>query len=221
MRPNPRTIRLDLISDVVCPWCVIGYRQVLGAVARMDGAIQLDVHWHPFELNPAMPPQGQDLYEHVRDKYGATPESSHKARARITALGADLGFAFAFTDASRIVNTFQAHQLLHWAGPLGRQTALSEALFAAYFTRGQDVSDTEVLLACAEAAGLDRADAGVVLSERRFANQVRAAEQVWSDQGITAVPTLVFEGRYLIAGAQSLDRFAGVLAQVMATPATR
>ncbi|MQX37914.1 DsbA family oxidoreductase [Roseospira navarrensis] len=204
---EPHPIRVEIVSDVVCPWCLIGYRQTRAAESRLAGAVRLDITWHPFELNPDMPPQGQGLREHVAEKYGATPAQSAAARARISALGADLGFRFAFSDDSRIVNTFAAHQLLHWAETQGHQTALQEALFAAYFSQGRDVSDPAVLADIAAEAGLDPVEAAAVLADGRCADAVRAAEQMWLGRGINGVPAMVFEGTYLVSGAQSVAGF--------------
>lgn len=144
----PRTgagsaLQIDIVSDVMCPWCVIGYLQLNRTLKAADQAVRL--RWHPFELNPDMPPEGQNLREHIMRKYGSTEVQSRQMRDRLTAMGADLGFAFSFGAESRIVNTFPAHQLLDWAETQGRQHPLKLALFVAYFTHGRDVSDPEVL----------------------------------------------------------------------------
>jgi predicted DsbA family dithiol-disulfide isomerase len=157
MAQSAPPVRVDIVSDVVCPWCIIGYRQLLQA-QELSG-IEAEIRWHPFELNPDMPDEGQDMREHIAQKYGSTPEQSQSSRDRITALGADLGFDFRFTPEMRMWNTFRAHQLLDWAEEDGHQTALKEALFAAHFTEGRDVSDPGVLVEVAAEAGLDPARA--------------------------------------------------------------
>ncbi len=142
-----RTLRIDIVSDVVCPWCVIGWRQLERALAATN--VPAEIHWHPFELNPQLGPEGEELFPYLARKYGTTPERSRADRARITGLGAELGFTFAFDDHSRIRNTFRAHQLIHWAGLHGRAHAAKQALFAAHFTRGEDIHDLAVLAAVA------------------------------------------------------------------------
>ncbi|TDG16035.1 DsbA family oxidoreductase [Seongchinamella unica] len=204
-------LRVDIVSDVVCPWCIIGYKQLQLALAQLAGRFEVDLHWHPFELNPQMPPQGQDLREHLAQKYGTTPEQSQAARARLTELGASLGFVFDYYDGMRMVNTFRAHQLLHWAALEGRQTDLKLALFDAFFSQRQDVSDIDVLAATAGKAGLPAATARAVLEDARFADAVREEQQRWLDRDVYAVPTFVFNGRYQVPGAQEAETFVRVL----------
>ena len=163
--PETPPIRVDIVSDVVCPWCIVGYKQLERALALYGEDLALQVRWHPFELNPQMPAEGQELKEHVAEKYGSTAEQSDAVRQRLTDLGEELGFDFRYYDGMRIVNTFQAHQLLHWAGPSGRQHALKMALFEAYFTRQERVDDPEVLVTVAKRAGLEGAEAAKVLQE--------------------------------------------------------
>ena len=147
--------RIDIVSDVVCPWCIIGYKRLERAMASFADTLAFELHWHPFELNPHMPPEGQNLAEHLAGKYGTTPEDSRAARGSLTALGESLGFEFRYDDDMRTYNTFKAHQLLVWAGEAGRQTELKLALFDAYFTLGEDPSAGPVLIAAANQAGLD------------------------------------------------------------------
>ncbi len=211
-RPEGAAIRVDIVSDVVCPWCVIGYRQLRRALeARGQEA---EIHWHPFELNPGMGSEGQDLKEHVAEKYGSTPEQSQAARARLSELGAGLDFPMDYFEGMRIWNTFRAHQLLHWAGEAGRANALKTALFESYFQRREVVDDPEVLVAAAERAGLDADEARAVLEDGRFAQAVRDLERFWLERGIQGVPAMVFQGRYLLSGAQGEERYAAFLQQL-------
>ncbi|MGF1563388.1 MAG: DsbA family oxidoreductase, partial [Geminicoccaceae bacterium] len=200
--PERDGLRVDIISDVVCPWCLIGFRRLERAAAQVDGLNELSLRWHAFELNPMMPPEGQNLREHVAEKYGASLAQSDRARERITRLGADLGVVFNYPDDKRMVNTRQAHELLAWAAVSGRQTQLKLALFDAYFTADRDVSDTEVLLDVATEVGLPRAEATQVLEDGRFVAAVRAEEARWPQLGIQGVPTFIVGGRYLVSGAQ-------------------
>jgi predicted DsbA family dithiol-disulfide isomerase len=206
------TIRIDIASDVVCPWCIIGYKQLERALS--ETGMRAEIHWHPFELNPQMPEQGEDLQQHLAAKYGSTPEDSRKARTRLTAMGADLGFTFDYADDMIMPNTFRAHQLLHWAGTQGREHDLKMALFEAFFTNRENVNDPEVLADTAARIGLDRDEALAVLRDARFAEEVRLAEQTWTSKGIQGVPAMIFNQKYLVTGAQGTENFASILRQL-------
>ena len=171
MQQPPTPLQIDIVSDVVCPWCIIGFKQLEQAMAATGlGAY---VRWHPFELNPQMPPEGQNLREHLAEKYGTTPEQSRTARQRLTELGAGLGFAFNYSDEMRMVNTFAAHQLLDWASEHNLQHPLKLALFAAFFTDGKDVSDPSVLAEIAGSVGLDADAAREVLASGSHVERTR------------------------------------------------
>ena len=206
-------IQIDIISDVVCPWCFIGYRQLERALelAGLEG----DIRWHPFELNPAMAPEGEDVAEHIRRKYGATPEQSVATRGQMKAIAEPLGIDFS-ARSDRIWNTFDAHRLLHWARESGKQTDLKLALFNAYFTRGENVSDTDVLLDAVEAAGLDRDAAAEVLATDSHGDAVRAMEARWQELGITGVPAMILAEKGLVMGAQEPERLAIALRKMAA-----
>lgn len=207
------TVQVDIVSDVMCPWCIVGYKQLEQALGLVKtGAF---VRWHPFELNPAMPAEGQNLREHISEKYGSTPAQSDAARKQLGDLGATLGFEFSFGDDSRIVNTFAAHQLLGWAQAEGLQHPLKMALFEAHFQEGRDVSDPAVLVDVAAAVGLDRAAADDVLSSGSHAEETRAHQQFWTSRGVSGVPSMIFDGRYLLTGAQGADTYAQMLMKVL------
>ncbi|WP_299353534.1 DsbA family oxidoreductase [uncultured Shimia sp.] len=205
----PDPIRVDVISDVVCPWCIVGFRQLQQAAEATD--IEIETYWHPFELNSDMPPEGENLREHIMRKYGSTPEQSQKARDQLAAIGTPLGIDFQFRDESKIVNTFQAHQLLHWAQEAGKSQDLKLALFDAYFTNGLDVSTSEVLADTAASVGMDQSEALQVLSDQRYAEAVREKQSFWTSRGVSSVPTMVFDARHATAGAQGAETFAKVL----------
>lgn len=209
-------LQVDIVSDVVCPWCIIGYKQLMKALAALPGQFDVTLNWHPFELNPRMPEQGQDLREHLAQKYGTSPEQSQAARTRLSALGEALGFTFDYFDGMRMVNTFRAHQLLHWAGEQGRQTELKLALFEAFFSRREDVNDPGVLVAVAARAGLDSAQASAVLSTARYASVVRQEQQQWLDREVHAVPTFFFQQQYSVPGAQEAEAFVRLLHKIQA-----
>jgi predicted DsbA family dithiol-disulfide isomerase len=212
--PESFSLQVDIVSDVVCPWCIIGYKQLMKALASFPGQFAVTLQWHPFELNPQMPPEGQDLREHLAQKYGATPDQSRGARARLSALGASLGFTFDYHDGMRMVNTFRAHQLLHWAGEQGWQTELKLALFEAFFSRREDVNEPDLLAVVADRAGLDPVQASEVLADARYAPAVRAEQQYWLEQEVHAVPTFYFQRQYMVPGAQDAEAFVRLLQKI-------
>lgn len=210
-------IKIDFVSDVSCPWCIIGLKGLDAALERLGGEVTADIHFQPFELNPQMPREGQSLVEHVAQKYGSTPQQFAERRAMIRERASELGFTIALPPAEgRVYNTFDAHRLLHWARLEGRQRALKLALFEAYFTDCLDPSDHAVLADAAEKAGLDRDKAEDVLKSGRYAEEVRAAERTWQSKGISAVPAVIINDRYLISGGQPADVFENALRRIAA-----
>jgi len=212
----PKPLKIDFVSDVSCPWCIIGLRGLETALDRTSDLVAADIHFQPFELNPQMPPEGQNIVEHVAEKYGSTPEQSAANRQAIRDRAASVGFTIAGTDQSRIYNTFDAHRLLHWAEIEGRQAALKHALFEAYFTHGRNPSDHDVLVAAAEQAGLDPAAAREVLESGAYAAEVRQAETLWHSRGISAVPAVIINDKYLISGGQPPEAFEKALRAIAA-----
>ncbi|MEJ6789004.1 DsbA family oxidoreductase [Brevundimonas sp. BR2-1] len=211
-----RTLHIDFVSDVVCPWCVVGLGGLETALAKLKAeGIEAEVHFQPFELNPQMAPEGENIVEHIGRKYGSTPEQSAANRAMITERAAEAwpGFEMRMGPDSRIWNTFDAHRLLHWAGTVGaaEQRALKAALFTAHFTEGRVMTDAGVLADAAAAAGLDRDKAVEVLADDLYAEEVRAAEDLWRSRGINAVPAVVVEGKWLISGGQPAGVFEEAL----------
>ncbi|MEP2714939.1 DsbA family oxidoreductase [Pseudophaeobacter sp.] len=205
-------LRIDVVSDVMCPWCIIGYRQLASALEATSTDYEL--HWHPFELNPDMPAEGQNLREHIIEKYGATPEQSEQNRAQMTKLGEDLDFDFRFDPEMRMHNTFNTHQLLHWAETQERKHDLKQALFSAHFTHHRDLSDDTVLADIAAGIGLDRNEALAVLQDQRFAAPVREVQSFWRSQGIQGVPAVIFDQKHLVSGAQGVENFTNILGQL-------
>jgi predicted DsbA family dithiol-disulfide isomerase len=214
--PNSTPIRVDIVSDVVCPWCIIGYRQLKQA-AEATG-IEVETFWHPFELNPDMEPEGENIRDHIMRKYGSTAEQSAVARTRLSDLGQTLDFKFAWSEDSRIYNTFAAHQLIHWAAETGKAQDLKLALFDAYFTDGKDVSTPAVLVGVAAKLGLDPAEAQAVLQDGRFAETVREKESFWTSRGVSGVPTMIFDAQQATSGAQGVEAFSNVLTHLAAQP---
>lgn len=206
-------ITVDIVSDVVCPWCIIGFKKLEKAMHQFEGRARFQLAWHAFELNPNMPPEGQDVAEHLAQKYGSTPEQSKANRQRLKDAGSGLGFDFNYRDDMRMVNTFDAHRLLHWAGETGKQTALKLALFKAHFTDGKDVSNHDILVEIAVSVGLDEKRARDLLNTDMFAPEVRAVEEQWQDRFITGVPAFIFNGKFMVPGAQEPETFANIIEQ--------
>ncbi|WP_309630418.1 DsbA family oxidoreductase [Brevundimonas sp.] len=219
-----RPLHIDFVSDVVCPWCVVGLGGLETALDKLkDEGITAEIAFQPFELNPGMAPEGENVAEHIAAKYGSTPEQSAANRAMITARAAEAwpGFEMRMAADSRIWNTFDAHRLLAWAGEAGpeRQKALKAALFRTHFTDGNNLTDAGVLTRAAEAAGLDRAEAAEVLASGRYAAEVRAEQALWRQRGINSVPAVVVEGKYLISGGQPAAVFEEALRKIAAEQA--
>ena len=206
-----KRLKIDFVSDVACPWCVIGLGGLEQALGRLQGVVEADIRFQPFELDPTVPPEGLNKVEQLARKYGRTREQVLATFDAIRQRAADVGFTMVQTEQSRVYNTFDAHRLLHWARLEGRQAELKHALFEAYFTEGKNTSDPEVLAEAAEAAGLDRATALQVIASGRYAEEVRGAEAVWRQAGIDSVPAVVVEERYLISGGQPAEAFEQAL----------
>lgn len=216
-------LTIDIVSDVVCPWCVIGYETLAKTLSAMGLAETTEVRFHPFELNPSLPAGGQHLGEHLAQKYGSTSDQSRAARARLTSLGESLGFAFRFSDGTRIYNTWKAHQLLYWAQETAgaeKQLELQRRLFETYFTEGRPIDDVATLAAVAARVGLDADEASAVLYDARYADVVRAEAAAWREKGISAVPSVVLNGRSLLTGAQSEDVFRRAITRALDTAQT-
>ncbi|MES3011644.1 MAG: DsbA family oxidoreductase [Pseudomonadota bacterium] len=210
-------LRIDFVSDVSCPWCAVGLGALEQALANVGNALDVELHFQPFELNPHMPPGGQDITEHLTQKYGSTPEQQLAIREAIRQRGAEVGFTFRPQGRDRIYNTFNAHRLLHWAdveGQPGQQPALKKALLKAYFTDGQSPESHDVLLQAVADAGLDVARGREVLASSEFTAEVRAEQQLFLNAGIHSVPAVIFNRQHLISGGQPVDVFEDALRQL-------
>jgi len=207
-------LKIDFISDVSCPWCIIGLRALDQALEHLGDEVQAQIHFQPFELNPKMGPEGQEIFEHISEKYGSTREQYQANAENIRQRGAELGFVFTQGER-RIYNTFDAHRLLHWAALEGKQQPLKEALFTAYFSQHADVSSHKVLADIAQKVGLDRVRAEAVLSSGEYTAEVRELEQLWVSRGVSSVPTIVFNDQYAVSGGQPVDVFVGAIRQIV------
>lgn len=215
----PQTLTLDFVSDIACPWCAVGLGALQQALRNCADAVPVRLQFQPFELNPDMGPEGEDMAEHLGRKYGSSPEQQAQIRAAIAERGAAVGFAFHPDGRGRIVNTFKAHRLLHWAGLQGTQTQLDLkwALLRAYHGRADRVDHDDVLLAAVHEAGLDRVQAQQVLDDGSFADEVRQAERFWQEAGIRSVPALVINRQHLISGGQPPEVFEAALRELSGT----
>jgi len=200
-----KTVVIDMVSDVVCPWCAVGYHRLKKAANNLG--VQLTIHWHPFELNPNMPTDGEDLYAHFLKKYGMSADKTDGLGETLKTYGEPLGFEFNYPQGNRMRNTFKAHQLLAWSKLQGAETRLSEALFTAYFTHQQDIASTKVLLDIADSVDLDKKEAERILSQGDYVESVKTEAQKWIAQGIHSVPAMIFQDRYLVSGAQTIEHY--------------
>ncbi len=213
------SLKIDFVSDVTCPWCAVGLGALEQALQNLEGTVSAELHFQPFELNPQMPPEGQDASEHLTQKYGSTPAQQSQIRETIRQRGAEVGFTFKSEGRGRVWNTFDAHRLLHWAdveGRPGQQYALKNALLAACHTHAKNMASTEVLAAVAESVGLDGARAKAILANDEFAAEVREREQFWTSHGIHSVPAVIINDRHLISGGQPAAVFEQALRQIAA-----
>ncbi len=216
MSTAPAPLRIDFVSDVVCPWCAIGLTSLEQALQRLAGEVEVDVHFHPFELNPQLPAEGEGIAEHLQRKYGLSPAQLEENQQRIHERGAELGFPFDMNARSRIYNTFDAHRLLHWAALEGRQRELKHALLRAYFSEGENVSDHAVLARVAASAGLDAERAAAILASDEYGDEVRATEQFFQQAGISGVPAVIVERKHLISGGQPVEVYERALREIAA-----
>ena len=214
--PTATPLRIDFVSDIVCPWCAIGLAALEQALQRTAGVVVADIHFQPFELNPQMPAEGEDITEHLQRKYGLSEAQLLENQERIRERGAELGFTFGMGARTRTWNTFDAHRLLHWAGIEGdgKQAALKHALLGAYFTDGKNVSDHATLLDIARAAGLSTERVQEILRSDEFGTDVRSDEQRYQRNGINSVPAVIINRRHLISGGQPVEVFERALRQI-------
>lgn len=200
-------LRIDIVSDVVCPWCIIGFKRLQRALRELEHQVSPEFQWHPFELNPAMPEDGQNLREHLATKYGTTLEQSVSARTRIAEIGASLGIRFDYYDDLRTYNTCIAHQLLYWSQESGKQMDLEMRLFSVYFSERKSLGDINILVDAAADVSLDPGKAREALETAVYAENVRKIESKWIKLGINAVPAFILQQKYLITGAQDTEVF--------------
>ncbi|TVU66068.1 DsbA family oxidoreductase [Vibrio atlanticus] len=209
-------IQLDIISDVMCPWCVVGYKNLEQAITELGLAEQIELEWQPFELNPDMPQEGENLRDHIMRKYGSSAEESQSSREQLAARGQVVGFDFNFYDNMRMVNSRHLHVLLDFALAYGKQTELKLRFFNAHFTEEKDLADLEVIAQELEAVGLDSNKALKRLKNADNVKKIEAQEFEWQRMGISAVPTVVFNRKSAVTGAQTVETYKQILQELIA-----
>lgn len=219
MTDTPTPLRIDFVSDVVCPWCAIGLSSLSQALAKLDGVVAAEVHVQPFELNPQLGPEGENISEHLQHKYGMSAAQVDANQEAIRKRGAELGFTFDMAARNRTWNTFDAHRLLHWAESAGHQLELKRAMQRAYFTDGENISDRDVLVRIAGSVGLPAGRAREILDSNEYAAAVRESERFWTGLGIQGVPAVIIERQHLISGGQPVEVFEQALRQIAADKA--
>ncbi len=207
-------IKIDIVSDVVCPWCAIGYKRLEQAINELGIQDKVEIEWQPFELNPQMPNEGQNVQEHIAEKYGATESQQQQSQQHMTEVGKELGFTFDYFNDMKMVNTFESHILLEYAHKFDKQTELKLALMTAFFSQRKDVSDRDVLKNILQEVGLDP-DKGIALLDNTASqDEVRNKQNYWKSLGVSSVPTIVFNRKSAVTGAQPIDIFKQVLTEL-------
>lgn len=208
-------LKIDIVSDVVCPWCTIGYKRLEKAILELGIQDQIEIEWQPFELNPNMPAEGQNVQEHIAEKYGSTLEQQKESQQHMTEAGAELGFTFDYFDDMRMANTFDAHILLEYAKAFGKQTELKMTLTKAFFSDRKDVSKRDVLKQALLDVGLNAEEGLAKLDDGEARNEVRTKQNYWKNLGVNSVPTIVFNNKSAVTGAQPVETFKEILSEAI------
>ena len=209
-----KTLQIDIVSDVVCPWCAVGYANLSKALDQVASDIEANIQWHPFQLNPHMPKEGQAIDEHLAEKYGLDETQLKQNQQHLINAGQQSGVEFNFDQRSRIFNTLDCHVLLDFAQTQDKQTQLKLALFHAYFTDGLNISDQAVLIEVAQSVGLEKAHIEKALADDALREQVKNEEDKYKSLGINSVPAFIINNQYLISGGQPVDSFVRALTDI-------
>jgi predicted DsbA family dithiol-disulfide isomerase len=225
-RTNP-VLKIDFVSDVACPWCAVGLGALEQAIKNLGDEVQTEIHFQPFQLNPDMPSEGQDITEHLTQKYGSNAAQQAKTYEAIRQRGAEVGFDFRLGGRGRTWNTFDCHRLLHWGGELDEaaqaspanppshiQAQLKKEMLKAYFTEGKNPAARDVLLTIVARLGLDLGRAEAILDGDEYAAQVRARQRFYASHEIHAVPAIIINDRHLISGGQPVEVFEQALRRI-------
>ena len=209
-------LKIDIVSDIVCPWCTIGYKRLEKAIIALGIEDQVTIEWQPFELNPNMPAKGQNVTEHISEKYESTLEQQEASKKNMTEVGQELGFKFDYFDEMRMVNTFDAHILLEYASDFNKQSELKMRFTTAFFSERKDVSKRDVLKQALLDVGLNAEEGIAKLDNEIVQKEVRTKQDYWKNLGVNSVPTIVFNRTSAVTGAQPVDTFKQILAKLIA-----
>ena len=207
-------LRIDIVSDVVCPWCVIGFINLQKAMTQLSPKVEFEINWKPYELHPEIPENGYDKKLYMQQRFGNLTGKASPYK-QIEKIGKSLGFDFNFSKSERIPNTFNAHRLLWKAREFGKQTELSEALFKCYFTEGKDIGSKEVLLEVATKAGMDSKMIQLFLDSKEGGQETADEEMNFIEKSIGAVPTYFINEKYIIQGGQEPETFVSFLNKIL------
>lgn len=208
-------IKVDIVSDIVCPWCVIGSRRLYMAIDSLNLKDKVDVNWQPFQLNPTLSDDGDDLTTILMEKYNMTEKELQLLRSQMIERGKELGFTYNYTKGIRTYNTYKAHLLLHWTQNSIYQDQLSQELFTAFFTYNRDISDTNVLLELVSSIGLDSDEAKEVLEDSDMNQTLEEIIEKWKASGIQGVPTMIFNNKKIVSGAQTVSKYEKILSDLI------
>ena len=207
-------IKIDIVSDVVCPWCVIGYKRLKKAIEELDMVNEVKIQWQPFELNPDMSSTGENIIEHMSSKYGMQKDQVKSYQKDRKKTAEDLGFIFDSYDEMNIVNTRDCHILLEYAANFSKQTELQMRLFSAHFSERKNVSNRTILMKEVETVGLNVTEALLFL-DGEYRNKIEDREEIWRKKGVTAVPTMIFNDYMVINGAYTIETYKEVLLELV------
>jgi predicted DsbA family dithiol-disulfide isomerase len=213
-----RAVSIEFVSDVMCPWCALGAVALQQAIANLADEVAVELTFKPFELNPDMPPEGENAVEHMMRKYGRTLAEVTARNVMVIDRGNALGFTFDLAKRTHFYNSFDAHRLLYWSVAQGRQVALKHALFKAHFSDGENISSHDTLVRLAGEVGLSTVRAQEVLDSGELTAEVRELEDFYRIRGINAVPAMVLNGRHLVAGSQSVEEYEQAIRQIAVAP---
>jgi predicted DsbA family dithiol-disulfide isomerase len=208
-------IKIDIVSDVVCPWCTIGFKRLEKAILALGIEDKITIEWQPFELNPNMPAAGQNVTEHIAEKYGTTLDQQEASKKNMTEVGAELGFKFDYFEEMRMVNTFDAHILLEYANAFNKQSELKMRFTTAFFSERKDVSKRDILKQALLDVGLNVEEGIAKLDNEIARKQVRTKQDYWKSLGVNSVPTIVFNRTSAVTGAQPIATFEQVLSKLI------
>ena len=207
-------LKIDIVSDVVCPWCVIGFENLKKAMYTMNREVEFEINWKPYELHPEIPEDGYDKELYMQQKFGGSSGRSSTYN-QIKEIGESLGFQFNFSKTKRIPNTFNAHRLIWKAKEYALQTDLSEALFEAYFTDGKNIGSAEVLADIASKVGMNKQETLAFLSSKDGGQETADEEMAFIEKSIGAVPTYFINDQYIIQGGQEPETFISFLNKIL------